>query len=297
LKIKEGGRVLLIKEFNKLNDEITNEIKRLVSACNDHDGLNGMLELDTSFNFNKEMKTVFMMYDDSKLVSALTLFVPGSKEGEISAMTISEYRAKGCFTELVKRAEAELKKYGVNEILFLCESKSAHGKAAIEKQKAKYEFTEYLLKYNHSLDKKVKDYEYRIKLHAATLADLENIITISMAAFGDSYEGAKSLATGMLNADNRQFFLGELEGEFIAMVVAAKEDHGTSIHGLGVLPEYQGKGYGKEILYSMINKLIEQRVENINIEVESQNSNAFQLYKNSGFEVESAWDYYRKVIV
>ena len=117
-----------------------------------------------------------------------------------------------------------------------------------------------------------------------------------MAAFGDSYEGAKRLATGMLNADNRQFFLGEIEGEFIAMGVAAKEDEGTSIHGLGVLPEHQGKGYGKEMLYSIINKLAEQRIENINIEVESQNLNAFQLYKNSGFEVESAWEHYRKVI-
>lgn len=287
---------MIIKEFSKLNDEALSEIKRLVSQCNNCDGLNGMLELNTSLNINKEMKTIFMMYDDNKLVSALTLFVPGNKEGEVSAMTISEYRTKGCFTQLVKRAEEELKKYGVHEILFLCDAKSTHGKAAILKQKAQYEFTEYLLKYNHSLDKKIKDYEYRLKLHRATLADLEGIIKISMAAFGDTYEGAKRLATGMLNADNRQFFLGEIEGEFVAMGVAAKEDEGTSIHGLGVLPEQQGKGYGKEMLYSILNKLAEQNEENINIEVESQNSNAFQLYKNSGFEVESAWEYYRKVI-
>jgi ribosomal protein S18 acetylase RimI-like enzyme len=117
-----------------------------------------------------------------------------------------------------------------------------------------------------------------------------------MTTFGDSYEGAKSLATGMLNADNRQFFLAEIEGEFIAMGVAAKEDDGTSIHGLGVVPAHQGKGYGKELLYSIINKLIGLGVENISIEVESQNSNAFKLYKNSGFEVESAWEYYRKVL-
>ena len=285
-----------IKELSKLNEDVAKEIKELVSQCNNYDGLNSMLELNTSFCVNKEMKTIFMMYDDNKLVSALTLFVPGKKEGEVSAMTISEYRAKGYFTQLVKKAEEELKKYGVNEILFLCEAKSAHGKAAIAKQKAQYEFTEYLLKYNHSIDQKVKEYAYRIKLHTATLDDLESIIKISMTTFGDSYEGAKSLATGMLKADNRQFFLAEIEGEFIGMGVAAKEDDGASIHGLGVAPEHQGKGYGRELLYSIINKLLEQGVENINIEVESQNSNAFQLYKNSGFEVESAWEYYRKIL-
>lgn len=286
----------MIREINIPNDELISEIKALVAACNRHDGLKGDISFDTSFNFNKQMNTIFIMYDDKKLISVLSLFVPGKEEGEVSAMTLPEYRAKGYFAELVKKAEAELKKYGVPDILFVCESESALGKKAIAKQKAQYEFTEYLLKYNHSLDKKIKEYEYRIKLHQATMADLESIIKISMAAFGDSYEGAKSLAIGMLSAGNRQFFLGEIDGEFIAMGVAATEDENTSIHGLGVLPEQQGKGYGKEMLYSIIKKLIDGDHENINIEVDSENSNAFQLYKSSGFEVQSAWEYYRKII-
>jgi ribosomal protein S18 acetylase RimI-like enzyme len=287
---------LLIKELNKLDDEIINEIKGLVAACNIHDGLKGMIEFNTSLNFNKEMNTIFLMYDNNKLVSALALFVPGNKEGEASAMTLPGYRAKGCFTELVNKAEAELKRYGIPDILFLCEGDSTLGKKAIGKQKGKYEFTEYLLKYNHSLDMKVREYEYRIKIHKATLADLESIIKISMTAFGDSYEGAKNLATGMLNSDNRQFFLAEIAGEFIAMGVAAKEDESVSIHGLGVSAEHQGKGYGKEILYSMLKILIEEGLPNITIEVDSENANAFQLYKNSGFVVENAWEYYRKSI-
>jgi ribosomal protein S18 acetylase RimI-like enzyme len=287
---------LLIKELNKLDENTTREIKELVTQCNNHDGINGMVCLDTSLNFNREMNSIFMLYEKNKLASVLTMFLPGNKEAEVSAMTLPEYRLKGYFSELVKRAEAEIKKYNIPEMLFLCEDASSHGKAAIAKQRARYEFTEYQLKYNHSLDTKVKDYEYRIKLHKASLADLESIIKISMAAFGDSYEGAKELATGMLKAKNREFFLGEIQGEFIAMGVTAKEEEDISIHGLGVLPEHQGKGYGREMLYSIINKLIEQETGSINIDVDSENSNAFQLYKNSGFEVENAWGYYRRAI-
>lgn len=288
---------MIIKELNKFDENTIREIRELITLCDNHDGGKGMMCLDTSLNFNHEMNTIFLSYEKDKLVSALTLFVPGNREAEVSAMTLPEYRLKGCFSELVKRAEAEIKKYNVPEILFLCEGKSLHGKAAIAKQKAQYEFTEYQLKYNHSLDMKVKDYEYRIRLHKATLADLDSIIKISMAAFGDSYEGAKKLATSMLNADNRQFFLGEMQGEFIAMGVAAEEEGNVSIHGLGILPEHQGKGYGREMLYSIINKLYEQGIENINIDVDSQNSNAFQLYQNSGFEIESAWEYYRRAVL
>jgi ribosomal protein S18 acetylase RimI-like enzyme len=286
----------LIKELNRLNENITREISELVAECNSYDGIEGMIELDTSLNFNQEMNTIFMQYDNNKLVSVLSLFVPRSSEAEVTAMTLPEYRLKGHFSELIKRAEAEIKKYGVPDLLFVCNGDSIDGKKAIAKLNGKYAFTEYFLKYNHSLDQSIKEYKYRLALHKAGYEDLESIVKISMGAFNDSCEGAKSLAEGSLRAENRQLFLGEIEGKFVGKGVICFEDGNAFITGLGVLPEYQGKGYGKELLYLIINKIIENKVEGICIEVESENENAFQLYKNTGFEVESAWEYYRKVL-
>ena len=287
---------MLIKELNRLNENVTREISELVAECNSFDGIEGMIELDTSLNFNHEMNTIFMLYENNKLVSVLTLFVPGRSEAEVTAMTLPAYRLKGHFSELIKRAEAEIKKYGIPDLLFVCNGDSTNGKEVIAKLKAKYAFAEYFLKYNHSLDQIIKAYKYRVKLHKAGFEDMESIVKISMGAFNDSYEGAKNLAEGSLNADNRQLFLGEIEGKFVAKGVICFEDGNASINGLGVLPEHQGKGYGKEILYSIINKIIEYGVEDIFIEVESENDNAFLLYKNTGFEVESAWEYYRRAI-
>lgn len=287
---------MIIKEFNQTNEGLSQQIKELVEVCNRHDGIEGELGLDTSFNFNPEMNTIFVMYQEEKLVSALTIFAPSCEEGEISAMTLPEYRGKGCFTELVKRAEAELKKYQVPDILFVCEGRSEIGKEAIGKQQGKYDFTEYSLYYNHSLDEKIKAFEYKTQLHKAGFEDIEGIIKISMAVFDDSYEGAKTLAIGALKAENRQFFLAEAEGQLVAMGAAANLEDYTSIHGLGVLPEHQGKGYGREILYSIIKKLLEQKVQRIGLEVESQNDRAYRLYRDTGFEVESSWEYYRRPV-
>jgi ribosomal protein S18 acetylase RimI-like enzyme len=291
-----GGKNLLVKELNQVNSDIVKEINELVEQCNNYDGIEGIIELDKSINFNQEMNTVFMAYEDNKLVSVLSLFVPGCEEAEVSAMTLPDYRLRGYFSELVKRAQKEIKRYHVPDLLFVCNGNSAKGKAAIAKQKAQYEFTEYFLKYNHKFDPVIKNYSYRIKLHKAGLQDIESIAKINMGAFHNSCEGAKSLANAALKADNREVFLGNIEGEFVAKGVICFENGGASINGLGVLPEYQGRGYGKEMLYSIIHKLIEYNMEDICIEVESENDNAFQLYKNSGFEVQSAWEYYRKTI-
>lgn len=286
----------MIKEYNEVNQNILKEVEELIAACNAHDGIKGMVPMDTSFNFNKEMNTIFLRYEDEKLVSALTIFAPGKNEAEIYTMTLPQYRQKGYFKELVRTAEKELKKYSVPDIIFVCEERSAAGKAAIERQVAAYDFTEYTLSYNHSLDKEFSQYEYRLEFHRADETHIEDIAKVSMSAFGDSYEGAKAIATNILNAVNRKMFLGKIDGQYVAMGVVAADNGSNSIHGLGVLAEQQGKGYGKEMLYAILKDLIEHNEEKISLEVDSENQNAFQLYKKTGFEVKSAWEYYRRAV-
>lgn len=72
------------------------------------------------------------------------------------------------------------------------------------------------------------------------------------------------------------------------------ENDEASIFGLGIAPQYQGKGFGRELLNLIAADLKNKGIENITIEVDSTNKNAFNLYKKFGFEVETSFDYYRK---
>ena len=69
-------------------------------------------------------------------------------------------------------------------------------------------------------------------------------------------------------------------------------DNIGGIYGLEVLPEYRGKGYGRELLIRSINKLKESKVNAINLQVETKNNNALNLYKSCGFKVNYTMDYY-----
>ena len=84
-----------------------------------------------------------------------------------------------------------------------------------------------------------------------------------------------------------------LDGEFIGMGGVSFEQDGAYIFGFGIIPKYQGKGHGKAMLKLMLKDLIEKNVEKIMIDVNSENEKAYNLYKKYGFEVQTAFEYFR----
>ena len=68
-----------------------------------------------------------MIYEDDKLVSFLTTFMPLCDEAEIIAFTHPEYRNRGYFKKLLKCAAESLKNAKVGKILFVVETKSKSG--------------------------------------------------------------------------------------------------------------------------------------------------------------------------
>lgn len=285
-----------VKELNHVNEALVKEAMELMAICNKHDNLSGFLSLNSTLKFYKEMNTTFMLYEENRLVSILSLFVPSNVEAEVTACTHPEFRKRGYFKELVKRAETEMKKYAIPDILFVCDKNSVHGKAAIDQQNAGYDFTEYSLKYDHSMDDIITGFDYKLELRQATMEDIEKIIEISMTSFHDSYESAKSYATDILNSATRHLYIGSMDGEHVGMGSASYHEESSSINGLGVLPNQQGKGYGRELLYGIMKELLKKNIQNIILDVNSTNENAFQLYRKSGFEIESAYDYYRRPV-
>ncbi|WP_261177884.1 N-acetyltransferase [Anaerobacillus sp. CMMVII] len=58
------------------------------------------------------------------------------------------------------------------------------------------------------------------------------------------------------------------------------------------MPEFRGKGYGKEALIGTLQLIQEKNIYDIELDVESKNDNALNLYKACGFEEVSVMNYY-----
>jgi Acetyltransferases len=66
----------------------------------------------------------------------------------------------------------------------------------------------------------------------------------------------------------------------------------VGIYSFGVRSAYQGRGYGRQILTEMIRLLHEQGQQHIMLDVESNNTRAFNLYSSLGFTIYATYDYY-----
>ncbi|QGU94552.1 GNAT family N-acetyltransferase [Clostridium bovifaecis] len=284
---------MLIKELNSVSNELIKEINTVQDLCNEYDKLNGRISPDTSLNFNKDMKAIFLLYEDEKLVSVLSVFAPTISEGEISACTLPMYRRRGYFKKLYEKAVEQLKNYKVKDVLFVCESEAITGKKVIEKLGGKYEFTEYSMKYIKECAENTDD-KLNATLRLATIEELEELIKMNQHIFNDEYDDSKSMVESSFISEERTQYVFIVDDEPAGVASVFFDNEQSSIYGLGILPKYQGKKLGKELVRLLLKELIDNNKGIINLEVNSINKRALNLYKSMNFEVEVAFDYYRK---
>ncbi len=284
---------MILKKLNAYSDNVVNDMDRLEQICKEQDKLQGSIFVDTTMNFNQEMNSIFLMYDGDQLISLLTMFVPTQQEAEITALTLPSHRGEGYFKELLAKAVAELSKYEIPEVLFVIESQSITGKQVITHLAAQYVFTEYSM--GLEVRKYVPRAQNRLKYLKPSEQDLERLIDISMRIFQESYEDTQSMIVNIFKSGTRQQYLGILNGEIIGMGSSRRDGDEVSIFGFGITPEFRSQGYGYDLLHLIVAQLSQQPgIRKIVIEVDSDNKHAFKLYQKLGFQIETAFEYYRK---
>lgn len=286
---------MTIKILSKANEEIIKQIREVEIICKDYDKTTGSICIDASLNFYPEIKTLFLLYEDNKLISLISIFIPTASEAEISAYTLPEYRQKGYFRELLDEVIEELKKYKKPELVFVCEPGSIDGKKVVKKLGAKLCFTEHFLRFKSSAGNLKLKRCTQIKLQEADLKDIEPIVTLSRQIFNNNYKDSKSMIEKSIKADNIIQYTALLDEHLIGMAAVSSETGQASIFGLGISPKYQGKGFGKELMSLILEDLEKRGVKNITIEADSINKNALELYIKSGFEIETSYGYYKKI--
>lgn len=278
-----------ILELKCLNESQVADIRNLERICQRYEKLKGDLFLANEINFNHEIKCFYLLYDEDRLISCLTMFVPTSKEAEISAYTLPSHRGKGYFDTLLNRAIEELKLYSISDILFVEEPNGNDAKGVLKKLNAKYEYSEYLMVYNREF---FKNQNTKLTLQPIPQEKIEDMISLNTDIFGGSFEDEKSMIINSINSPKIISYMAILGDEIIGTCNVNLEEE-ASIFGLGISQRYQGKGYGKEMLNLLLKILINMGIKDITLEVDSNNGRAYNLYIKSGFKVKTRFDYYR----
>ncbi|MGH4123544.1 MAG: GNAT family N-acetyltransferase [Clostridium sp.] len=286
----------------ELNEQEYEAIKNLEAVCYEEQKTNLKLELDFKMHQMKNSiknKSVaeFLYYENEILIGYLGLCNFGGNTVEVSGMVHPKFRRKGIFRKLYLIAKEEWQRTCPSEVLLLCDHTSISGLAFINDIGAEYGSSEYKM----CLNKKNLELTHTqgIKLRLATNEDAAEIDRQSSIYFGllekededkESEEDTEKLS--IQGYDNFINYMAELAGEIIGKIHINIVDNEGFIYGFGVLPEYRGKGYGREVLCLALDILKKKQVDNIFLEVATENKNALGLYESCGFEEISVMDYY-----
>ena len=79
------------------------------------------------------------------------------------------------------------------------------------------------------------------------------------------------------------FLVGYLEDKLIASVMAGYDGHRGWINYFAVHPDFQGRGYGKQLMNNVENRLRELGCPKINLQIREGNDKVFSYYQKLGF--------------
>ncbi len=286
----------------ELNNEEYKAIKSLETICYEKQKTNLKLELDFKMHQRKnsiknKIMTEFLYYHNEILVGYLGLCNFHGTSVEVSGMVHPDFRRKGIFKKLYLLAEEEWQKICPAEVLVLCDHTSSSGLAFINNIGAEYGSSEYKMYLNKEVPYKATNNE--IILRSSTKEDGAELYRQDSIYFGllENHVDEKKLQEDIdeisLQVDDSAInYLAELSGVIIGKIRISITENEGFIYGFGVLPEYRGKGYGREILCLALDILKEKQVENIFLEVATENKKALGLYESCGFEEISVMDYF-----
>ena len=295
-----------IKLKAALEPEDAAAIRDLEKACVLADGTAFKLELDyklstaaqggyesAPWNVNE-----FMAFDAGRLIGYLGVGLFGGEGAtpEAMGMVHPEYRRQGVFSALHHLVLPEWRRRGIQSALLLSDGKSASGQAFLKKTGAARHHAEYEMYLRN--DRALSGWpDLGVSFHKAMNADATEVARQNVLYFGEERGGEDAEGAVLLMPEEEEkrgmtIYLAEVDGQIVGKVHLQLLGGLGGIYGLGVLPEYRGKGLGRAILLESVRRLRAAGAEEVMLQVATGNQNALRLYESCGFETTSTMDYF-----
>lgn len=281
----------IVKEPTLTKEQIR-EIEALIDRCNREDRTKYVFDADDDFKKEGDVNA-FLLYGDDQLIGCISVFAPMKSEAELLAFTDPDHRRRGYFRRLLAEAVAELKRREIGSLLFVCDHNSASGENAARNLGARYEYSEFLMTYPGRERPRISPDE-RILIVEAAQEHRNRLIEINRSAFPGHGEEAPHIIDEFYESDRRRLFTILFEEKIVGMIGIYQDINKKYLHGFCIDGEYRGRGIGGQVLSSMVVRCLEEQENGaIELEVQTDNENALQLYKKVGFEVVTEFRYHR----
>lgn len=259
-----------------------NPLAALKAAVDAHDGIDQPIHAEGG-----SPALAFHRWEGDELTGVATLQL--GQPIEACILVRPDHRRRGIARALLDACRAECRARGEGLLLTL-EERSTSGRAFAEAIGATYRASEYRMELAEPPPEPTWD--ARLALREIGVADAATFGQVRTAAFGHPFGPDTIVRTveGM-RAGRHRHFLAELDGEPIG-TVRTSLGQPCYVTGFGVLPAWQGRGFGGQILARVVRDLAAEGRAPIRLEVATDNRRALELYQRCGFREINAYAYY-----
>ena len=99
-----------------------------------------------------------------------------------------------------------------------------------------------------------------------------------------------------LNFQKELFFVGLLNDEIIATAMFGYDGHRGWLNYFAVLPNFQKRGFGKQLMTFGEMALIEKGCPKLNLQIRNDNTKAINFYKKVGYKEDAAVSFGKRLI-
>lgn len=243
---------------NRLSSEQYFQVINLVEECAKTDGVSGISFLEQELNAIEEFPCFYLMYDRSRLISYLSVFIPEESQCEIYSATLPSERGREHFKCLLTEAMKHIREYGITYRCVVKEPDSRDMDDYLERLNSKLVDEDYLLSYDHNVKPEPQG-ELELKYR-------------------------KVGSTGIYETYKNDNHIGSCQVEY-----AGRQ---ALIHHVEIVESQRGKGYGTETLLLVLEHLISDQIQKILLHVNGANEVAYNMYVNHGFVEEQRIEYW-----
>lgn len=276
------------------DEEQLRSIRTITQKCNTIDGTH-YTWFDGSHFLNEGDVGTFLALREEKIIGWIQVFSHGGGEGELIAQVAPEHRQKGIFNALLEEARKELRRRKIPVLLLTCDTAAEEAVHMAEHLGAEYHISEFLMRYeDRSNPEDRSGYQQNVRLVPAGTEDREVLAAIGNEGFPDNIGDFGVILDPCFHSVQRNAYRIESDDRIVGVIAVYYSDPEVYIHAFAIAANHRGRGIGRAALAETVRIIKNRKPENpIELEVETENARALDLYRNVGFQVITEFRYYR----
>jgi ribosomal protein S18 acetylase RimI-like enzyme len=276
---------------SELTDRDRVMIAGLIDLSQQQEGLGFPIPVEEMRSSTEQEPEQLLYYQEETLLGFAHLQY--GPQLEVYGLTHPAYRRQGIGKALFQAAQSVQQQVGIAELLLVCNHLSSTGRAFAEAMGGRYTISEHQMLLDPSSITRPDAWRPGLQFRRATAAEAPLVAHLIAQSFGDPAEDVASWVQSDIRKPTQRFFLGLLHDKPIGTLRTVGEGQFVDIAAFGVLPAYRGQGYGRQMLLSIIDLLLEEDWRGVRLDVETDNDHALRLYQGCGFHVTGSYDYFQ----